>query len=156
MRGQGDLLTSRIKVVDLGRAQSSPLIVLLVSSWSFNPQGMNLQSLYHGEQGTHLLSASQLVGGLPLGLLTLYISIIKHLVGNLTQVRGVSNAEGTVGLLTDFFTAAQVTFRSDLSNSTANIFNSALVSFWETKANKQNPKKQKCFYLLRSISLSHP
>ena len=38
----------------LGGAQPPPLIVLLFSSWSFNPQGMNLQSLYSRVGEAHL------------------------------------------------------------------------------------------------------
>ena len=40
------------EICSLGRNQPSPLIVLLFSSWSFCPQGINLQLLYPGaEQG---------------------------------------------------------------------------------------------------------
>ena len=47
MCGQGGLLTSRKKTCGLGRAQPPPLKLLLLSL-SFDPEGMNLQSLYPG------------------------------------------------------------------------------------------------------------
>ena len=46
MCGQGSLLTSRMRNMWSGRALPPHLIVLLLSSWIFSPQGMNLQSLY--------------------------------------------------------------------------------------------------------------
>ena len=45
MCGQGGLLTSRKETCGLGRAQPPPLKILLLSL-SFDPWGMNLQSLY--------------------------------------------------------------------------------------------------------------
>ena len=41
------------EICGLGRAHSPPLIVPLFSSWSFSPQGLNLQLLYSGG-GRHL------------------------------------------------------------------------------------------------------
>ena len=58
MCGQGSLLTSRMRNMWSGRALPPHLIVLLLSSWIFSPQGMNLVTLPCRELGEHLPPAS--------------------------------------------------------------------------------------------------